>query len=384
MRQVTAVGPYGARVAILRRRTGGRYVLRWTDPFTGKPVAKTTDYVVLTKAKQEAVDKSAELLAAREAGPKDNRLTWQQLFRHYEERYAPLYNGARQGVIDQGCMAVWRAVLEPHAAVEALDKAFLLDFIERRKRGEIQPKGRKLRKCGPRTPAIDLEWLRRVVNLAMADELAVARNPVLKVEIPRSTRPNRPSATWDRFEVLRPHCTSVGSQGIFGGLMDLIVGLGWRVTAIACLRVKDIDRRAYPDMPHGRILKREEFDKEGYRQYVPISDWLAPRVDALLKARRALKVSSPWLFPQPTKPESHWPASYVRDRLETAEATAGLEPIDGGDFHPWRRMWANARKHLPLKDVAYAGCWDEQTLLRHYQSADDQTVYEVMNAGLPG
>jgi hypothetical protein len=380
MKQVTSVGPYGAKVTILRRTPTSKYSFRWTDPFTGKLRVETSSFRVLTKAKEEALDRSKELLQARQSGEQD-RLTWQQLFKWYRAHYQGIYKGTRQAAIDRGCLAVWEAVLPAHEAVEALEKHFLLDFIERRMRGEIQPPGRKLRPCGPRTPGIDLEWLRRVVNLAMADEFAVTKNPVGKVEIPRNPRPHQPTATWERFEALRPHCTKVGSQDIFGGFMDLVVGLGWRVTALTSLHVSDIDRRAYAKAPHGRVLKREEFDKEGYRQYVPISAWLAPRIDELLAKRRALRIKSKWLFPQPTKPESPWPSSYARDRQEVAERSAGLEPLEGGDFHPWRRMWANLRKHMPLKDVAYAGCWDERTLLKYYQQTDDDTLLAVMDGG---
>jgi hypothetical protein len=42
---------------------------------------------------------------------------------------------------------------------------------------------------------------------------------------------------------------------------------------------------------------------------------------------------------------------------EDAEAAAALAPLDGSDFHAYRRAWATARKHLPIKDVAEAGGW---------------------------
>jgi hypothetical protein len=382
MKQVTSVGPYGATVTILQRRKGGRYVLRWTDPHTRKPVAKTTEFKVLTKAKEAALDKSKELLQHRDERPQDGRAVWSDVFRHYEDHYLPLYGGTRQAVIDRGCLAVWRAVLPPSEAVEDCEAHVLKDFIRRRQLGAIQPPGRVLRPCGPRTPALDLEWLRRAINLASGDGKRIARNPVKLVEIPKTTRPKQPDATWDRYLALRPHCEGVGSQDIFGGFMDLVVGLGWRVTAVACLHLKDVDRTARPDAPHGRILKRAEFDKQGYEQWVPISNWLAPRIDVLLTRRRAFGPGL-WLFPSPKDTKRPWTPNYAKARLAVAERKAGLEPIDGGNFHPWRRMWATLRKHLPLKDVAYAGCWDERTLLRHYQKSDSHTVLAVMNAGLP-
>lgn len=370
-------------MTILQRRKGGKYILRWTDPMTGRKLVETTEFVVLTKAKEQALDKSKELLRVRTAAPGDGRMTCQELLRYYEERYLPLQEGKRQEDVDRLCLDVWRAVLPPLTAVDGLEKHVLLEYIQRRQRGELKVPGRSLRPCGARAVAVDLEWLRRVVNIAIADDKRIGKNPVKLVEIPKTMRPRQPDASWSRYELLRPHCEDVGSQNIFGGFMDLAVGLGWRVSALTCLHVSDIDRRPRPDAPNGQILKREEFDKMGFEQYVPISDWLAPRIDELLRRRKALQVDSPWLFPKPTKPETPWDRSYPKERQLVAERKAGIEPIEGGDFHPWRRMWANLRKHLPLKDVAYAGCWDEQTLLRHYQKSDGQTVLAVMNAGLP-
>jgi len=383
MRQVAAVGPYGATVTILQRRKGGRYILRWTDQMTGKRVAKTTEHVVLTKAKEEALEKAKALLQSRTAGPTDGRTTWTELLRYYEEHFLPLQAGKRQYKVDRQCLDVWRTVLPPHEAVDALESHVLLTYVQRRQAGVLQVVGRELKACGERAPAMELEWLRRVVNIAIRNKKKIGTNPVKLIKIPKATRPRRPSATWDRYEQLRPHCQGVGRQDIFGGFMDLAVGLGWRVSALTCLHVADIDRTAYESAPNGRILKRAEFDKMGIEQYVPISNWLAPRVAALLTARRGLQVTSPWLFPSPVDPANRWTKDYAKDRQRTAERKAGLAPIPGGDFHPWRRMWANLRKHLPTVDVAYAGCWDVHTLITHYQQADDYTVFDVMNAGLP-
>ena len=72
-----------------------------------------------------------------------------------------------------------------------------------------------------------------------------------------------------------------------------------------------------------------------------------------------------------------WKAALKR---EDAEAAASLAPLDGSDFHAYRRTWAMARKHLPLKDVAAAGggC-STDTLLRCYTQVDESTMLAVVS-----
>ncbi len=41
----------------------------------------------------------------------------------------------------------------------------------------------------------------------------------------------------------------------------------------------------------------------------------------------------------------------MRGTSWNAQKLAGLELLDGGDFHPYRRKWATERKHLPVQDV---------------------------------
>jgi hypothetical protein len=53
--------------------------------------------------------------------------------------------------------------------------------------------------------------------------------------------------------------------------------------------------------------------------------------------------------------------------------------LEGSAFHAYRRAWATARKHLPLKDVAAAGGWKStETLLRCYTQTDEETILAVV------
>jgi hypothetical protein len=59
---------------------------------------------------------------------------------------------------------------------------------------------------------------------------------------------------------------------------------------------------------------------------------------------------------------------------------SGAAEADGGLWHAYRRKWATERKHLPLKDVAAAGGWnDVATLLKVYQQPDPATLLVVMS-----
>jgi hypothetical protein len=69
------------------------------------------------------------------------------------------------------------------------------------------------------------------------------------------------------------------------------------------------------------------------------------------------------------------------DWLRQAERLAGLDKQKGGVWHPYRRMWATERKHLPDTDVAAAGGWsDTASLKQSYQHADPETMYQVVTS----
>jgi integrase len=163
--------------------------------------------------------------------------------------------------------------------------------------------------------------------------------------------------------------------------MDLIEALGWRVTAICELLATDVELTDSAKAPHGRIRKRGEVDKEGVDMWVPLSESARAAIDAVLRVNPV--VGNRPLFPAPKAKRGHttapWSRYHARDLLERAEAEAEPAPLDGGDFHAYRRAWATARKHLPAADVAHAGGWrDLRSLERSYQRVDDATLLAVV------
>jgi hypothetical protein len=55
-------------------------------------------------------------------------------------------------------------------------------------------------------------------------------------------------------------------------------------------------------------------------------------------------IGNRYLFRAPIAKGKPWSRWHARDLLERAEAAAELDPVDGGDFHPYRRKWATERK----------------------------------------
>ena len=55
----------------------------------------------------------------------------------------------------------------------------------------------------------------------------------------------------------------------------------------------------------------------------------------------------------------------------------------GGVFHPYRRLFASERRHLPDVDVAAAAGWkDPATMKKSYQHTDSKGVLDaVRNVG---
>jgi integrase len=112
----------------------------------------------------------------------------------------------------------------------------------------------------------------------------------------------------------------------------------------------------------------------------PVSSDVRDAIDSALRKRQRLgHVGGGWLFPSPIEPGK--PVSYEQARkwLTEAQQAAELEPLKGGAWHPYRRLWASARKGLPDIDVAAAGGWSSsQALKMAYQHPDDETMLRVV------
>jgi integrase len=95
--------------------------------------------------------------------------------------------------------------------------------------------------------------------------------------------------------------------------------------------------------------------------------------------RQTPRVGDVPLFPAPGAPEQSIRRDVVAKWLLKAEKAAGIPKLNGGIWHPYRRLWANERKTLPDVDVAAAGGWkDTRALKLSYQQADPVSVLKVV------
>ena len=164
---------------------------------------------------------------------------------------------------------------------------------------------------------------------------------------------------------------------------------GRRESAICQLRASDIlrdstaVRLALADLgmdesqadywSNGAIRWRAAADKQGFETLAPLSKRARDELDRYLL--ESPRVGEAWLFPSPRGDSKPSRRDVAARWLIKAEVLAELPKLRGGVWHPYRRLWATERKHLPDLDVAAAGGWrDTRALKLSYQQADPATM----------
>jgi len=223
-------------------------------------------------------------------------------------------------------------------------------------------------------------------------------DPLEAAPMPRELNPKRPIATQERYEKLLEVADRAERDGRFRCVLVLVRETGRRINAICRLRISDVllNREAMErtlaaaglpiaaaeKWPHGAIHWRREDDKKGYDIVAPISRAAREALDTYI--RRGARAGDVPLFPgqqDATKPVTKETAGYW---LARAETLANLPHLARGGFHPFRRLWASERRHLPAQDVAAAGGWRSLQVMREaYQHADAATMYAVVDRSEP-
>jgi integrase len=224
-------------------------------------------------------------------------------------------------------------------------------------------------------------------------------DPLHGVVLPREKNAKRPIATEERYGKL----FGKGGPGrVHGpvpfGAHALARETGRRINSICKLSVRDIllsrDQLltalgsaglplAWADQwPHGAILWRAANDKKGCESIAPLAERARSALDAYL-TRYPMAGDVP-LFPGRGKPDQSINKEIAGYWLSKAETLAKLPKLARGGFHPFRRLWASERRHLPAQDVAAAGGWRSLEVMRNaYQHADASGMMAAVDSLQP-
>jgi len=210
------------------------------------------------------------------------------------------------------------------------------------------------------------------------------RDSTAGLELRADQNISRPVATTDRYRKLRERSDKVTMEVLAGGkklqvrtylseLLDLAFHCGRRISAILGLQYADLHLNAGP---HGAITWRADTDKMGKARTAPLNEAARAAIDRVPVARPGIGAGH--LFPSPRNPDQPLSKDLASAWIEKCEKVVGLPHLKQGLWHPFRRSWATARKHLPVQDVAACGGWSDSSVLSDlYMAADADTMLRV-------
>lgn len=396
---VYSAGDYGNTVSIVRRVPGGNYYIRMRDP------NKASGYLVrslghdnLDKAKSRA-DSLAGRLRNRKKRLREEQLLLWEVFDYYLVERTPQHGAEAVRARDRRRAEMWKSYLGPKKNPMMITRQEWEEFRDRRLAGALDARGREVPEGertsrAPSTVRHELHWLRSVLRWASTWETdsgdsLIRECPVEGYPMPEVKNQKRPVASRERYEALRE--AAVGhkmrlcrdgsysyQRSYFIDILDLVVHTGRRITQVCSLRVEDLFLDSFSHAPHGYIDWPRERDKMGKEWRAPLNDEARGAVDRALE--NCPEPDSPFLFPAPESPERPIRRQTAGSWLEKFEQEAELEPQEAGQWHPFRRMWASERMHLPQEIVARTGGWASASVMRQsYQHADDSAKFGVVS-----
>jgi integrase len=401
-----SIGERGNRVTVFERTKGGTLYAKVWNPAArdgkGGMSWRSLEHRDKTAAKAYAKKLSGRLEADEEQ-IRVGRVTLKQLSALYEQYVTPTKK-PRQQERDRARVELWTRQLGASKDVTKIGSGEWARVAAGRRSGAIDSRGRPVpegdrRPVGKRAVEIDLRFLRSLCEWATGwkvnGKFLLAANPVRGGGFPIESErnPKRPVATDDRYErtleVARKKTMRVRRNGSYTTepchLHNLLVIVAWtgrRIGAVVELRFSDLRLERTPDAPYGRIRWPDETDKMDREWYAPIAEPVRDVLDRIMKDRPG--VGDGWLFPAPGDLSRPLNREVANHWLEAAERTAGLQPLRQGLWHPYRRRWNSARKHLPLADRATAGGWkDARTIIKCYEASDVDTLYKVISEPRP-
>ncbi len=362
-------------------------------------------------AELQAKELARTIAESRLTGLKLGRLSLGQIFAAYDRYKAPSLSGEWRRAAKTR-MAMFEAAWGRDLDVGDLSQTHVDTYVSKRRNCEVVPPSlrrppdddgrpgqgwRKPRPVRDGTLDADFRWLSSVFNWARRHKVNGSRllieNPLHDCKLPKERNPRRPVASHHRYVATLEHADESDPQGRLRCILALARYSGRREGAICQLRLTDLllsqdgirralaaegmDERLAEHMPHGAIRWSPETDKQGLLFVTPINRQAREELDRYLS--RSPRVGDVPLFTAPRDPAEPIRRDTAAHFLLRAERMAGLPKLEGGVFHPYRRLWASERKHLPDVDVASAGGWkDTRALKLSYQHADPATVLAVV------
>jgi integrase len=351
------------------------------------------------RAKRYATEEAAKLQNGK-ADILRHRISLALVFAEYLQHRTPKKVVSEQKA-DKRRAEMWMRILgsvDPHCIMQRK----WVEFIDARSSGAIDARGNRVaekdsKPVRARTVEEDCDYLRQVLNWAAKwtlenGQYLMSHNPVRGFEMPHEANPNRPLASYDRYEALRAVSDNhmmedrqnrkgkrSKRRSYLSELLDVAQGTGRRISAICQLRFQDLRLERTSKAPHGAIVWPAETDKMGRETTAPLTPGVRAALDRVIAVRPG--IGSVPLFPSAR--DAKMPISrYLADAwLREGEKLADLEPLKGSLWHAYRRAWVTCRKHLPDADVAAAGGWKTVATLKLYQQPDDATMLRVVLGG---
>ena len=390
-----STGAHGSRVRVAERIAGGPIYAM--TPLAGGGWKKVS---LGHRDKERAMQEASHLAAQRGRGDEPlERLTVAQMFDLYSRSVVPTQcprhqEGTRRSI------ELWTRFLSGTRVVETIGPSEWEAFQRVRTSGEVDGRGQVVAKAedrrpvGARTIARELKVLRSACRRAtiertQAGGFILPYDPTRGLALPAERNPKRPTADTERYEKLQTVAHLVKMRRGWGRkatwepsylptLLLLAGETGRRISAILALRWGDW---LPSEGTHGALRWRAASDKLRKDWTVPVSAPVETEL-RLERERRAAEPEDGLVFPSLNDASKSVSLPVVSAWLRQAEKLAGLTPMDQGAWHPFRRMFACQRKHLPVKDVATAGGWsDTATLQNVYQASDQETLEAVVSGG---
>lgn len=420
-------------VRVYEKRIGGPLHARAWDPVAKRQVSTPLHHRDRERARKFAENEARALREGLKAAKQlaTGPVTVERVMKLYLAQRTAARTNTETRADDHRRAGLWSA-LHGARSVRTLGRAEWDAFKAARGSGAIDAHGSKVREkdrvpVGERTIAADLKFARTVFAWAMTwnlpdGSLLLERNPWAATDalvLPKNRAPKRPRRTHADYVKIRAASDQVLMQvradvvkrcpdafpgarlvtlgvrkhgrthrmganrrwlapSFLGDVLEILEQTGRRVGAVLDLRADDLR------VSNGRVvtIRWRPVKHDTNAKVVPVPLELRPPLERALARVRALGVIVPTapLFPSFRDVVVPVTREVVQEWYREAERLAGVPHLEGGTFHPFRRKWAQERRHLPDLDVAAIGGWKRIEVMRDsYQTADEAMALTILS-----